>query len=114
MAAVSISPRGEARLRHGHPWIYRSDVDAGGAIGGEVVTVRGARDRVLGQAFFSDRSQIALRMVTRDDRPVDEAFWRARLEAAIGFRATLGIDGSAFRLVHGHPRRHLAVQHRDT
>jgi 23S rRNA (cytosine1962-C5)-methyltransferase len=101
MAAVSISPRGEARLRHGHPWIYRSDVDAGGAIGGEVVTVRGARDRVLGQAFFSDRSQIALRMVTRDDRPVDEAFWRARLEAAIGFRATLGIDGSACRLVHG-------------
>ncbi len=101
MAAVSISPRGEARLRHGHPWIYRSDVDAGGAAGGEVVTVRGARDRVLGQAFFSDRSQIALRMVTRDDRPVDEAFWRARLAAAIGFRASLGIDASAYRLVHG-------------
>jgi 23S rRNA (cytosine1962-C5)-methyltransferase len=101
MAAVSISPRGEARLRHGHPWIYRSDVDAGGATGGEVVTVRGARDRVLGQAFFSERSQIALRMVTRDDRPVDAAFWRARLEAAIGFRASLGIEASAFRLVHG-------------
>jgi len=101
MAAVSISPRGEARLRHGHPWIYRSDVDAGGAAGGEVVTVRGARDRVLGQAFFSDRSQIALRMVTRDDRPVDEAFWRGRLEAALRFRATLGIDATAFRLVHG-------------
>ena len=101
MAAVAISPRGEARLRHGHPWIYRSDVDAGGAAGGDVVTVRGARDRVLGQAFFSDRSQIALRMVTRDDRPVDEAFWRARLAAAIGFRATLGIDATAYRLVHG-------------
>ena len=43
MAAVSISPRGEARLRHGHPWIYRSDVDAGGAAGGDVVTVRGVR-----------------------------------------------------------------------
>lgn len=101
MAAVSISPRGEARLRHGHPWIYRSDVDAAGASGGEVVTVRGARDRVLGQAFFSDRSQIALRMVTRDDRPVDDTFWRGRLEAALAFRASLRIDASAFRLVHG-------------
>ena len=100
MAAVAISPRGEARLRHGHPWIYRSDVDATGATGGEVVTVRGARDRVLGQAFFSDRSQIALRMVTRDDRPVDEAFWRARLAAALAFRESLRIDASAFRLVH--------------
>lgn len=100
MAAVSISPRGEARLRHGHPWIYRSDVDAGGATGGEVVTVR-ARDRVVGQAFFSDRSQIALRMVTRDDRLVDDAFWRARLVAALEFRDSLQIDGTAFRLVHG-------------
>lgn len=63
--------------------------------------MRGARDRVLGQAFFSDRSQIALRMVTRDDRPVDEAFWRARLAAAIDFRASLGIEASAYRVVHG-------------
>ncbi len=101
MAAVSISPRGEARLRHGHPWIYRSDVDAGGAAGGDVVTVRGARDRVFGQAFFSDRSQIALRMLTRDDRPVDDAFWRGRLEAALLFRASLDIDATAYRLVHG-------------
>ncbi len=100
MAAVSISPRGEARLRNGHPWIYRSDVDAGGATGGEVVTVR-ARDRVVGQAFFSDRSQIALRMVTRDDRLVDDAFWRTRLVAALQFRDSLQIDGTAFRLVHG-------------
>lgn len=65
-----------------------------------MVTVRGARDRVLGQALFSDRSQIALRMVTRDDRPVDTAFWRARLEAAIRFRSSLAIDASAYRLVH--------------
>lgn len=101
MAAVSISPRGEARLRHGHPWIYRSDVDAGGAAGGDVVVVRGRGDRVLGQALFSDRSQIALRMLTRDERPVDDGFWRARLEAALSFRDSLHIDATAFRLVHG-------------
>ncbi len=101
MAAVSISPRGEARLRHGHPWIYRSDVDAGGAAGGDVVVVRGRGDRVLGQALFSDRSQIALRMLTRDERPVDDGFWRARLEAALLFRDSLHIDATAFRLVHG-------------
>lgn len=101
MADVVISPRGEARLRHGHPWIYRSDVAADGAAGGSVVGVVGARDRVLGHAFYSDRSQIALRMLTRDDRPVDEAFWRGRFEAAIRFRDSLGIDGTAYRLVHG-------------
>lgn len=101
MAAVSISPRGEARVRYGHPWIYRSDVASSDAAPGDVVAVHGAKQRMLGHALFSDRSQIALRMLTRDDRPIDAAFWRARLEAAIAFRATLSIDASAFRLVHG-------------
>jgi hypothetical protein len=84
MAAVSISPRGEARLRHGHPWIYRSDAMPAALPLGDVVTVRGARDRARA-GVLRDRSQIALRMSARR-RPVDEAFWRARLEAAIGFR----------------------------
>ncbi len=101
MSAVAISPRGETRLRHGHPWIYRSDVAAGDAEAGDIVLVLGARDRPLGHAMFSDQSQIALRMLTRDDRPIDAAFWRGRLQAAIAFRDTLGIDASARRLVHG-------------
>jgi 23S rRNA (cytosine1962-C5)-methyltransferase len=98
---VQISPRGEARVRHGHPWIYRSDVAATDAGAGEVVRVVGAHQRPLGHAFFSDQSQIALRMLTRDDRPIDAAFWRQRLETAIAFRQRLGIDASAWRLVHG-------------
>lgn len=98
---VRISPRGETRLRHGHPWIYRSDVAAEGVTGGSVVRVRGARDRVLGHAFFSDQSQIAIRMLTHDDRPIDDAFWAGRIDAAVRFRETLGIEGTAFRLIHG-------------
>lgn len=101
MPVVHISPRGETRLRHGHPWIYRSDVAAGDAAAGDIVQVRGARERVLGHAMFSDQSQIALRLLTRDDRPIDAAFWRGRLQAAIAFRDTLGIDATACRLVHG-------------
>ena len=101
MPDVSISSRGEARVRHGHPWIYRSDIVDAAADAGEVVRVLGPHRRPLGRALFSDRSQIVLRMVTRDDRDVDETFWRARLAAAIAFRERLGIDASAWRLVHG-------------
>ncbi len=68
---------------------------------GVVVRVRGPRDRDLGQALFSDQSQITLRMLTRDDRPVDQAFWRERLENAIAFREVLEIDATAYRVVHG-------------
>jgi 23S rRNA (cytosine1962-C5)-methyltransferase len=100
-ASVVVSHRGENRLRAGHPWIYRADIADAAAGPGDVVVVRGPRNRVLGQALFSSDSQITLRMVSRDDAPVDDAFWRGRLQAAIRFRETLDIGGTAFRLVHG-------------
>jgi len=97
-----VKARGEDRIRAGHPWIYRSDVaDVTGAGPGAVVAVRGPRDRELGHAFFSDQSQITLRMIARDHRAIDTAFWRGRLDAAIRFRESLGIDATAYRLVHG-------------
>ena len=90
-ATVRITPRGEDRVRSGHPWIYKSDVRGvdQDASAGAVVRVLGAKDRPLGHALFSDRSQIVLRMVSKGDAAVDEAFWRARLAAAIAFRAAL-------------------------
>lgn len=100
ISTVVIAPRGEDRLRAGHPWIYRSDVSEAQAAAGDVVVVRNARGRVLGQAFFSDRSQIAIRMLTAGDRPFDSALLRARLEAAIGFRDMLAPNATAYRLVH--------------
>jgi 23S rRNA (cytosine1962-C5)-methyltransferase len=100
-ATVVVSHRGENRLRAGHPWIYRADVAEAAAGPGDVVVVRGPRNRVLGQALFSSDSLITLRMVSRDDAPVDEAFWRGRLQAAIRFRQSLDINATACRLVHG-------------
>ena len=98
---VTISSRGEARLRGGHPWIYRADVGDVQAAGGDRVAVRSARGQILGHAFYSDRSQIALRMLTRGEEPADDGLIRRRIEAALAFRGTLAIDGSACRLVHG-------------
>ena len=68
---------------------------------GAVVDVLNQRQKLLGRALFSDRSQIVLRMVTTTDEEVDEPFWRRRLEAARSYREQLAIDASAYRLVHG-------------
>ncbi|HSJ42394.1 MAG TPA: class I SAM-dependent rRNA methyltransferase [Xanthobacteraceae bacterium] len=105
-ATVILKPRGEDRVRGGHPWVYRSDIaEVAGADAGAIVQVRGPRNRVLGHALFSDQSQITIRMISHaaspDDPPIDEAFWRARLTAAITFRESLQINATAFRLVHG-------------
>ena len=102
MASVVVTAKGENRIRGGHPWVYRSDVaDVRDVEPGVVVEVFGPRQRLLGHALFSDQSQITIRMISRDETPIDEAFWRARLDQAIAFRRTLEINATAYRLVHG-------------
>ena len=100
-STVTVSSRGEQRVRSGHPWIYRADVVDVQAEGGEIVQVLGPRNRTLGCALFSDRSQISIRMLTHDEASADLSLLRARLERAIAFRETLGLDANAYRLVHG-------------
>jgi 23S rRNA (cytosine1962-C5)-methyltransferase len=97
---VVISARGEQRVRSGHPWIYRADVVDVGAEGGTIVRVIGPRRRTIGYALFSDQSQIPIRMLTRGEVPADLALLRARLQHAFACRAALGIDATAYRLVH--------------
>jgi 23S rRNA (cytosine1962-C5)-methyltransferase len=98
---VVIYARGEQRVRGGHPWIYRADVVDVDAAGGDIVTVIGPRQRRLGAALFSDRSQIPVRMLTHGDQVADTALIRARLERALQFRESLHLDATAYRVVHG-------------
>ena len=98
---VVISSRGAQRVESGHPWVYRADLVDSQAQAGDRVVVRGPRGRTLGQALYSDRSQIAIRMLTRGDAAADDELLRRRIETAIAFRRSLAIDASAYRLVHG-------------
>jgi len=99
--SVVVTHRGEERVRSGHPWIYKSDVAEVHASGGATVRVVGPRKRLIGHALYSDRSEIALRLLARGAGAADLSLWRARLEQAIRFRQSLNIDATAYRLVHG-------------
>jgi 23S rRNA (cytosine1962-C5)-methyltransferase len=99
---VRITRRGAERLQGGHLWIYRADVEkAPPAEPGDVVLVADGRGRFLAKAFWSARSQIALRVVTRDEEPVDEAFFARRLSSAIALRERVFGAERFLRLVHG-------------
>ena len=101
MPSVTITKRGEQRVRHGHPWIYKSDVVTADAAGGDVVSVADSRGHIAGHALYSDRSEIALRMFSRGAPAPDLTTWRDRLRRAIAFRDALALDATAYRLVHG-------------
>lgn len=104
--AVQISRRAADRLRAGHVWVYRSDVEVWPA-GAEslpagLLPVADRRGALLGTALYSPASEIALRLVSRDLLP-DESAWldllRTRLRAAIGRRKPLlDADNDACRL----------------
>jgi 23S rRNA (cytosine1962-C5)-methyltransferase len=93
----------EARIRGGHPWVYRTDVLRldGAWRDDEAVTVCAADGKVLGRGFYNPRTQIVCRLATRHDEPVDDALLRRRLETAWAFRRTLAYDGDAGRVVFG-------------
>src|SRR5205085_219718 len=100
-AQVTITRRGTERVRGGHLWVYRSDVrEAGVAAGGSVVAVRDERGRFVGRALYSDRSEIALRVLTTRDEAVGSEWWRERLRASAARRAGLEREADAFRLVY--------------
>jgi len=98
--SVTITARGIERITSGHLWIYRADVaEAAGARPGDVVRVVDRRKRFWGQALYSSKSQIALRLLTRETRPFDRGFLAERIRAAAAFREQVVEDAQAYRLV---------------
>jgi 23S rRNA (cytosine1962-C5)-methyltransferase len=98
--AVLISSRAIDRILSGHPWIYRADVKPSQGIEpGSIVTLMDQRMHFWGQALYSDKSEIALRLLTRERKPVDRAFIAERIAAAAEFRREIVGNAQAYRLV---------------
>ncbi len=98
---VKISRRGADRIRFGHLWVYRSDVRDVEAQSGDTVRVLDEGNNFIGRAFFSSRSQITLRLLTREDVPADTDFFRTRIQDAAEYRKKVVAGTDSYRLVYG-------------
>lgn len=97
---IKISARGAQRIKDGHVWVYRSDVAAGdGVPPGSVVQVCDDRGKLLGTAFYSSASQIAIRLISRDAEGDLNGLVRERIRAAIAYRERVVRDTDAYRVV---------------
>ena len=100
MNSVTVAKRGADRIRRGHLWIYSSDVvDAGDFAGGSIVRVQDEHGNFIGQAFYSDSSQIALRFLTQTRDSLDREWWRGSIRRAAA-RRTFGPETTAYRLIY--------------
>jgi 23S rRNA (cytosine1962-C5)-methyltransferase len=110
--AAGVTRRAADRLRAGHLWVYRSDVESlvppVGATeidGGALVTVMDSRGIPLGTGLYSAASQIAVRMVSAEVALGRGAYLeqvRERVVAALALRdgvAPESMENDACRLV---------------
>ncbi len=105
MRELKLKRGKEESLDRFHPWVFSGalthmpdDLDEG-----TVVRVISSDGRMMGHGHFQIGS-IAVRMLTFDETPVDEAFYADRLLHAWQLRVALGLrrpDNNAMRLVHG-------------
>ena len=82
------------RLKRGHetarthPWIFKGDVaDASDVEPGSAITVVDAGGRFVGRGFYNPRPALCCRILTWTGDPLDAAFFRRRLDAAVALRA---------------------------
>jgi 23S rRNA (cytosine1962-C5)-methyltransferase len=97
-----LSRKGVDRLQRGHPWVFRSDVEkTPRAASGDAVALVDGRGRFQGKAFWSERSQISIRLLTREEEPIDEDFFARRIASAAGLRRRAYGEETLWRAVHG-------------
>lgn len=102
----TITPKGEAALLRGHPWVYEAEILSldPPAENGTLVDVLSKKGRYLGTGFFSQHSKIRVRLISRNanDR-FDEAFWLRKLRWAWEYRKTVmaPADLDACRIIFG-------------
>ncbi|MBI4592833.1 MAG: class I SAM-dependent rRNA methyltransferase [Candidatus Rokubacteria bacterium] len=91
--------RGRERARW-HPWIFKGDVaDVSDVEPGAVVTVLAAGGHFLARGLYNPGPALCCRILTWRDEPVDAAFYRRRLEAALARRTRDGATPELGRLV---------------
>jgi len=99
---VTVRLRASRRIASRHPWVFADDVAASHAVAhGDLVRVRDNAGTVLGLAFWSSRSKIALRMVSLEDVVPDGAFWATRVDQALALRGAEIGRWEARRLLFG-------------
>ncbi len=99
---IILKPGKEKNLVARHPWIFSGAIArVDDANDGDTVDICDANGRWLARGYYNSHSQIAARVWTWNDEPIDRAFLRARLQRALAARD--GLDRAttnAWRVVN--------------
>ncbi|HWR38754.1 MAG TPA: class I SAM-dependent rRNA methyltransferase [Patescibacteria group bacterium] len=102
-AGIFLRKRVQHRVESGHPWVYQSEVDysEGDFDPGDLVDVYNFRRLFIGRGYINPRSQIVVRLLTREQETIDRDFFRRRIETAWQYRQRFLAEPDYCRLVYG-------------
>ena len=106
MSRAILIPGKEKRVYSRHPWVFRSDIAKveGEFSPGDMVDIYSSKGRFLARGFYNPASQIALRIMTYHEEPVDRDFIFRRIHEAVEYRRTFA-DLKSCRLVFAESDR---------
>ena len=92
IAKVILKRQGRHGSESGHPWVFQSEIDyiKGKFTPGDIVDVFNARRQYLGRGYINPRSQITVRLLSRDEEMVDRDFFVRRISRAWAYRQRPG------------------------
>ena len=103
---IYLKPGKEESLRRFHPWVFSGAIYHAdkGIQEGEIVRVITSSGEFIALGHYQIGS-IAVRVLSFQDVPIDDAFWHKRLHAALQLRKSIGMvdnpGNDTYRLVHG-------------
>jgi len=104
--SVYLKKGKEDSLRRFHPWVFSGAIQRmdEGIREGDIVRVYNAQGEFLAVGHYQIGS-ISVRVLSFRDVPVDDAFWKSRLQVALNMRISIGIadnpQNNTYRLIHG-------------
>lgn len=89
------------KMRPGHPWVYKRQIARPDPSikPGSLVPILDPDNRFIGRGYYNPHSDIAVRIVTFHDEPVDQRFFDERIRRAFEKRAGLFEVTNAYRVV---------------
>lgn len=101
-ATIVLKSEDARRIIAGHPWIYSGSIYkiVGEPADGDVVTIQDNKERFIGLGFFNSKSKINVRVISREQTPIDEEFFVQRISRALEVRKRFMPGATSFRVVN--------------
>lgn len=101
MNTVTITKSASYKLKSFFCWVYQNElISPTDVADGEIVDVLSHNGEFLGRGYINQQSKITVRILTFEQRTIDQEFFTARLRQALAKRQNIIQTSDAYRVVH--------------